>query len=702
VDERGRLWAVDDRTGDLLRLAGGDLRRISAAIGNGRLAVTQSRPAVVDPARGTAELLDENTGAVVRTARADLRANDVVAVTGSTGRSGVLIANSTRGELITCTFDLGTCAEPVKVAAAGADLGNPVEIEDHAVIGDHSTGKATIVDLATGRVVVQRELFSRPTRFELVTRDGVVFFNDPGGDLAGVLDLAGDVRTVVKYAQTPVEAETPPAPDDRAQADQAPTLHQDQRKPGLGLPRSTPRPTGNDPAPPPPPASGASIVVRPGNHGVVGDEFELTVLLTSPVGGWSVQWWLGDTTGDSGQTIRHRWQQPGVFTVQAIAIFDSGAKVMAETAVYVDPPKAPPRITSLNVQRPKPVVGERVHFSAGSSGNPESWSWTVSRPGAVTPEVTARTAEFDHAFASPGTYTVTLTVSTGTASAQSSRQFTVARGAVAAWGGNGHGEATPPPSAASGVVAIDAGDQHALALKANGSVISWGDNTLGQAKVPAEASDGVIAVSAGDLHSLALKADGSVIAWGNNSFGQTTVPPAAGRDVVAIAAGALHSLALKADGSVIGWGYNSYGQVTTPSAALSDVVAIAAGSMTSMALKADGTVVVWGDPDKCNTRELVVDAVAIAVGNDACLALKDDGSVVGWGSSNTGETSIPPAAESDVIAIDAHSPHVLALKKDGTAIGWGYQGSAATEVPPQYSRDVLAVSAGGTFSLVLR
>ena len=101
-------------------------------------------------------------------------------------------------------------------------------------------------------------------------------------------------------------------------------------------------------------------------------------------------------------------------------------------------------------------------------------------------------------------------------------------------------------------IAIAAGGNHSLALRADGSVVAWGDNLHGETNVPAP-NAGFIAVAGGINHSLGLKADGSIVAWGS---GETNVPaPNAG--FIAIAAGAAHSLGLKADGSIVAWGANA-------------------------------------------------------------------------------------------------------------------------------------------------
>ncbi|MEU3642828.1 PKD domain-containing protein [Lentzea sp. NPDC034063] len=698
VDDRGRLWAIDDTTGDLVWLDGDQRRTRSTGAKSGRLALTAGRLALVDPERGTAELLSAETGAVTRSVRTGLRAGDTIAVSGSSERSRVLIANSTRGELVVCAFDTGSCDEPVQVGVPGDELGPPLEIDAHAVVPNHSTGQATIVDLTTGKVDAQRELFAQPTRFELIARDGVVFFNDPNGSVAGVLDLAGEARTISKYSQG-TEGESPTSPDRPGTADQVAAADRREHKPDAGLtgpPKQTSRQAPVSPAPIPT----ASIAVSPANRGAAGDEFELT-MLPRPAGAAAVRWSFGDGSEASGGSVRHSWTRPGVFTVRAEATLPNGTRTQAETAVTIDPEQAPLSVTQLVVRRPKPVIGERVSFSADSTGKPDRWSWSVTRPGTIAPEVTADTPEFGHRFTVPGVYTVSLTITSGTRTAQSSRKFTVARGAVEAWGDNSRGQTQVPLAASSGVMAISAGFEHSLALKTDGSVVVWGDNTYGQAEVPADVSSGVVAISAGGWRNIALKEDGSVVAWGDNVPGWNSVPPHAQRDVVAISTGMAHSLALKRDGSVVAWGDDHFGETVVPAAASRDVVAISAGITYSLALKADGSVVAWGQedyPDMKLPPEASSGVVAIDTG-DAPLAMKADGSLFRWGSYPAYE--IPPAARTGVASFDTSHMHFLALKTDGSVISWGEDNAGETSVPPAYGHGVLAVAAGSKYSMVL-
>jgi hypothetical protein len=64
---------------------------------------------------------------------------------------------------------------------------------------------------------------------------------------------------------------------------------------------------------------------------------------------------------------------------------------------------------------------------------------------------------------------------------------------------------------------------------------------------------GVVAVAAGQDHAVALLEDGTVAAWGGNGGGQCDVPLGIGR-ISAITAGQFHTAALQVDGRVVAWG----------------------------------------------------------------------------------------------------------------------------------------------------
>jgi alpha-tubulin suppressor-like RCC1 family protein len=317
-----------------------------------------------------------------------------------------------------------------------------------------------------------------------------------------------------------------------------------------------------------------------------------------------------------------------------------------------------------------------------------------------------------------------------------------ASGSLWAWGGNFGGQlgdgtntnrATPAPVAGlTDVVATASGSWgFSFALRKDGTVWAWGMNYRGVlgtgeygpprfAPVKVKGLTDVVAIKAGANHALALRADGTVWAWGSNQNGQLgdgspwwTMPYALPEptqvpgltDVVDIAAGEWHSLALRADGTLWTWGDNSsnqlgdpgrYFQSNTPAQVLTDVKAMAGGEWHSLALRTDGTVWGWGLNlqnqvsgayfPMVQTPVLVeglTDVVALAAGQAHSLAIREDGTLWGWGDNSSNQVGFldnsnqptPRPVLEGVVAVTADQAHTLALRKDGTLWAWGLNGS---------------------------
>lgn len=271
------------------------------------------------------------------------------------------------------------------------------------------------------------------------------------------------------------------------------------------------------------------------------------------------------------------------------------------------------------------------------------------------------------------------------------------RADLVAWGDNSFANQTNVPPDLADIVAIDAGGNFTLALRANGTVVAWGGTYVGQLYVPNDLSQ-VTSISAGENHSLALMTDGTVVAWGHNNFGQTNVPIGLS-NVIAVAAGGGHSVALRGDGTLIAWGLNSWGATNIP-VGLSNVVAVAAGTGHNVALRADGTVVAWGyhTDGQTNVPGNLTNVIAIAASNGQSMALKADGRVIAWGYNRTAL----PSGLSNVVAIAAGGSHSLALKSDGTVTAWAVQDSFGQATVPAGLTNVVAIAAGAVHSVALR
>jgi alpha-tubulin suppressor-like RCC1 family protein len=252
-------------------------------------------------------------------------------------------------------------------------------------------------------------------------------------------------------------------------------------------------------------------------------------------------------------------------------------------------------------------------------------------------------------------------------------------------------------AALTGVVAVAAGNALSMALDNTGQVWAWGSNDSGQVgngtmtasftkavqvlqANPAGNLTGVVAIAAGGNYCLALKADGTVWAWGQNNQGQigdgtmtgerTAISIGSLHGVGAIASHANTSYAIRTDGTRSGalwaWGsdYNSQvgdGNTGTaqllPERVLNDAAAVAGGDEHTLALVDDGlgSTVLWSWGDNTYQQLGLVPGVMFE-GNGAALG-----------------PAARPASTGlrDVIAVAGGIWHSLALMRDGTVRAWG-------------------------------
>lgn len=257
VDE-GTLWVLDGSNGDLVRYAAGS-RRVREHAGSPsatRLAVADG-PVLVDQQRRVAELLDRRSGDVIKSVRLDVREGEDLAVGGAGGR--VLLSIGSRGLFMSCSFANEQCT-PVTLGSEALSLGPAVESGGRAFVPDYTRGHVFIVDLATGNVI-DRDLFGQQRTFELLVRDGYVFYNDPDGDEAGVIRLDGHVRRISKYEQKRPDQGTKPVADQGQRPEPKPDRPADAKQPPVigpdpvMVPGTATPPPGNPSAPPPEPAA---------------------------------------------------------------------------------------------------------------------------------------------------------------------------------------------------------------------------------------------------------------------------------------------------------------------------------------------------------------------------------------------------------------------------------------------------------------
>ena len=242
---------------------------------------------------------------------------------------------------------------------------------------------------------------------------------------------------------------------------------------------------------------------------------------------------------------------------------------------------------------------------------------------------------------------------------------------------------TIPPTGLSGVKAIAAGGNFALALKTTGEVMAWGDDTNHQTDVPAAAKSGVTFIAAGSNAAFAIKSDGTYVTWGDNSYGQLSAGwwttmlgkpmfmPYLGISKVSLNT---QGIGLQSGGTVVAWGQNASGQATVPSG-LKGVTALATGDGFSTALGASGLVLGWGDNSKGQLNAPCIGVIcikgkspatgytAIAAGGKHALGLHAS-TVHAWGDNAAGESTVPiEAGGNDIVAVAAGADISVALEQ---------------------------------------
>ena len=319
LDDHSRLWVLDNDTGDLVWIADGrrHVRRNAAQPAGALLVPADGAPVIVDTKRRLATLVDRRTGDQRGEIALDLRLDDRVHVGGSSHAARVYVVTA-RGLLMVCDLRGSGCASGVSLGTTNGDFGNPVEAGGRVFIPDYATGRVHVVDLQQSRDIARPQVLDPRTRFQLLTHDGVVFFNDPDSERAGVIRLDGGVRPVAKY--------DPTAPDKGL-------THQDPN------PNPTPTPTPSDPVPSGgPSASSGCVAARIAVSQPTARVGEPVTLGVSGSGGQSAaaaDWSFGDGSTGVGPHVVHRWDAPRTYQVSVRASFPGCPAAIASIAIQI-------------------------------------------------------------------------------------------------------------------------------------------------------------------------------------------------------------------------------------------------------------------------------------------------------------------------------------------------------------------------------
>lgn len=189
------------------------------------------------------------------------------------------------------------------------------------------------------------------------------------------------------------------------------------------------------------------------------------------------------------------------------------------------------------------------------------------------------------------------------------------------------------------LAAYSKGDDFTLALHKDGTVsYSCGEyNDMEPFLRQTAGWEDIIAISAGQAHAVGLRADGSVVAVGKNKYGECDV--SGWNNVIAVSAGQEFTVGLRSDGSVYAVGNDVWGK--TKLTGWRNIVAISAGIDHALGLQADGTVLLAGGSTKSlQDASYQRNVIAVSAGYECCLLLKEDGTVAVFGKLKNGRSNL--------------------------------------------------------------
>jgi outer membrane protein assembly factor BamB len=337
VDDTGRLWVLDTTTGDLIwiRSRHRGARRQAVQPGAGTLVTTNGSPVLIDHHGQTAFALDPDTGEARHTTQLGLTPADKIEASGSQHKSRLYVV-SARGQLAVCDLTGTSCGTEIPLGPPGAEFGAPVETGETVFVPDYTTGQVWIADLAAKRIVAQPQVISPATHFQLLAHEGIVYFNDPDSEQAGVIRPDGAVIKITKYHPTkPDQRVTTTAPKPGSPSSIA--------SPAPGTTSRSGKPPSQPGQPQPPstsPSSGMPLVrIMVSNHQPdVGEEVTIRATAESgpdPVG---ALWDFGDGAGSNDVRTSHRWTTPNVYSISVRATLANGKTAVATLPINVGAP----------------------------------------------------------------------------------------------------------------------------------------------------------------------------------------------------------------------------------------------------------------------------------------------------------------------------------------------------------------------------
>lgn len=476
VDGSGRLWTLGATSGDLTWFDGADRGARSEAVpepAGAELAVLGGEVALVERSGRRVRALDRGGRFGDSTCLDIDPADESVEVGGSPSARRLYVVSGDQGVLRVSDLASGGCGDvAIEVAAPRSDLGVPREAQGRVFVPDYTTGTVVVVDVDDRQVSRTGELVTPGEPFELFDQDGIVFYNDPATERAGVVRVDGSFAAVTKYdPDRPGGGVDPddggdggaadaPSPGTEAGvgdgaageaggaagspdgADSGPETEGATPGPadtGTGLPPGSPvppdRPPVGSPVPPAggpggrgPDDPGAGPMDGPGDprgEGLVqivapavveaGHDAGLRLVATDGGAVRDVTWAFGDGGVGSGVSVSHAWEDPGHYVVSAQGSLDGVPAGDERTITVVEPSIDAPELSGIGWPPGQTFDDQAaIEFFATVQNPVTDCSWTIeglTLPCATTPSGADTRVSVRHRFGAGGNQVVRVDVS---------------------------------------------------------------------------------------------------------------------------------------------------------------------------------------------------------------------------------------------------------------------------------------------------
>jgi YVTN family beta-propeller protein len=209
VDAAGHLWILEGASRRVLELNGPRVRRTGIVTSPGErvgLVTVAGRPALLDYSahRPYVRTIGAGSGSAGRTECLATTPGDAAAVAGGSETGSLWVVSGDTGLIGQSDTASGECSVSTLIGGRSADFAPPIEQGGSIFVANEETGQVLVLEAATLRPVPASPLEVVPphSHFDLFTKDGFVFFNDPDSPDAGVIRPDGTVISVKKYTSS--------------------------------------------------------------------------------------------------------------------------------------------------------------------------------------------------------------------------------------------------------------------------------------------------------------------------------------------------------------------------------------------------------------------------------------------------------------------------------------------------------------------